>query len=342
MTKKNVLPVVVLTAICVVVAAVLAVANMLTAPVIEEAEREAVSKSLEAVMEGEFEKEEREGAPESVTAIYREKSGRGYVVTVERQGYASTIAITVGIDTEGRVTKAVITKQAETHGRSGIDEYVGSFSGLGASELDGVDMVSNATVSSTAIRNAIKDALAALGYGEAAGGEYKPEEPTLRSAEELAAAARELAPDFGALEDVTPSNAPATLKRLYKSKSGKGYAAYIITGTQYVSVATEGLVTFDAHGKITGVKLFTWTVGHGVNYTEEFLEGFVGKTAAELGAAELVSGATGTSSDFRDAVRSAAEALPSRGRVRTVAIVALVISVCGFTTVLILKRRKMR
>ena len=52
MTKKNIMPIVVLTAICVVVAALLGVVNMLTAPIIAEAESQKVYDSFRNVLDG--------------------------------------------------------------------------------------------------------------------------------------------------------------------------------------------------------------------------------------------------------------------------------------------------
>ena len=49
----------------------------------------------------------------------------------------------------------------------------------------------------------------------------------------------------------------------------------------------------------------TWTVGHGVYPEESFVKSFIGKDRNNIIAAELVSGATGTSENFTVAVHEA-------------------------------------
>ena len=103
MNRKNIKPVLVLSVICVVVALLLALVNMLTSAVIEKAEQETISASLQEVMPGgEFEKIDAVKESETVSAVYKETSGKGYVVTVEVQGFASEIAITVAVDNDGK------------------------------------------------------------------------------------------------------------------------------------------------------------------------------------------------------------------------------------------------
>ena len=72
MTKKNIMPVVVLPAICVVVAALLGGVNMLTAPIIAEAESQKVYDSFRNVLDGVYEDATvPETAPNSVPAMYK-------------------------------------------------------------------------------------------------------------------------------------------------------------------------------------------------------------------------------------------------------------------------------
>ena len=113
MKKKNLFPIIALTVIGVVVATLLATVNAITAPIIEEREKQAILDSLEDVMPGgDFGSDVKseplpKNAPDTVTAIYKEKNGMGHVVTLKTTGYASVISITVGIDADGKITKAV-------------------------------------------------------------------------------------------------------------------------------------------------------------------------------------------------------------------------------------------
>lgn len=80
--KKSIKNVVVLFAICAVVAIMLSITNAITAPIIEKSEREAVNQSLLLVMPNgqNFEKLEfdPESLPETITEVYKEENG-GYV-----------------------------------------------------------------------------------------------------------------------------------------------------------------------------------------------------------------------------------------------------------------------
>ena len=175
--KENIMPVAVLCAICLVVAALMGAVNLVTAPIIKKAEEQKVYDSLRVVLDGEFEEVALpEGAPATAKGLYKVTDGgelKGHVVTVVAKGYAGEIAITVGVDAEGKITKAVVTKQSETHGKSGMSAYPDNFAGKGADDIDEVETFTGATISSTAIKKAITDALnTALGNANAEPKEY--------------------------------------------------------------------------------------------------------------------------------------------------------------------------
>lgn len=332
--KENIMPVAVLSAICLVVAILMSVVNMITAPEIERAEIAAIQASLSEVMaDGEFEKiDTPEGAPKTVTAVYRDKISGGKVVTLLTSGYGGEIAITVGVDTEGKITRAVITKESETHGQAGMKNYTDNFAGLDAEGVNGVEKFSQATISSTTIKNAIYDAMIALGYATVL------EEVLPKTDEEIKAAAEALAGKTLAPVELG-DNAPETLKRLYE---GDGvFAAYLVVPGAYVPVATEGMVTFDKNGTILAVELYQWVVGHGKDYTPEFLNSFVGKTAASIEGVELVTEATGTSTDFRNAVGAAlAYATPEPKIYSIIGIIILVLAIAAPVAFVIYKNRR--
>ena len=303
-SKQNIMPTAVLLIICLVSTVILALLNMLTAPVVEAAEKEAVAESLRVVLPGgEFGDPEElgEDVPDTVTAIYRDVNGKGHVVTVLTRGYVGDIAVTVGVDSEGKVIKAVVTKESESHGKAGMDSYTDRFTGLDSEGVADAELFSGATISSTAIKGAVSDALAALGYGTAA----EPDDESRPDAELLEIISEATGKTY---EKVDISGAEPTVKKVFKSE-GDEYAVYVITSTQYVAVETEAIVYIGNSGAVKSVDLLTWTVGHGVDYTQEFVDGFEGKTSGTLGGIELVGGATGTSEHLRDAVADAINAV---------------------------------
>ena len=333
--KENVMPVAVLAAICLAVAILMGVVNMFTAPIIEEAELQAVKDSLSEVMPGgDFEiADVPDGVPATVSGIYNDKVSGGHVVTLLTAGYGGEIAITVGVDAEGKITKAVVTKESETHGQSGMKNYTDSFTGLDAEGVSGVEKFSQATISSTTIKNAIYDAMIALGYAS------EEAETLPKTDAEILALASEMAG-----KTVSPveldENKPDNLKRLYEANGV--YVAYIVVPGEWVPVATEGLVSFDKNGKVLAVELYQWVVGHGVNYTEDFLSGFVGKDKTNLSDVELVTEATGTSGDFRDAVIEAVEyAVPDFPIFTLIGIIIVVLAV-GATVGVVIYTKKRR
>ncbi|MBR5818360.1 MAG: FMN-binding protein [Clostridia bacterium] len=311
---KNIKPIAALTVICVAVAALLGAVNMLTGPIIAEMDEQKVYDSLREVMDGTFEPLESlpEGAPKSVNAIYKVTDGgtlKGHVVTLTVQGYKSEISLTVGVDKDGKITKAVVTKQAESHGKAGMETYTDNFEGVDSESIGSVELFSGATVTSSAIKGAVIDALNAVTGGSISSpdneGAPKPEgipEELLKSYDEVLALSYNLVEGSLGFEDVTPSyNKPDTLKYLLRETGGKGYVAYIATKGEYVPIANEGLVHINLDGDIVKVEHLTWIVGNNVS-AEGFAERFESLDYWTLDEVELITNATVTSGDFKNAV----------------------------------------
>ena len=313
--KENLKPVIVLSVICLVVAALMGAVNMITAPIIKEAEEQKVYDSLREVLDGKFEPAELpEGAPATVKAIYKVSEGEeliGHVVTLEKQGYASKIALTVGIDAEGKTTKVIITAQQETHGKNIAPLLDALSAGIGADEVDGVEAVSGATKTSDFIKSAVADAFSVLGYGggsqpgddDNSGGGEEDGETLPKTDEQIKEVCNGMLSEGTTLTDISLNDAPDALKRAY-STADNGYFLYIVVPGDYVPVATEAVVHLDNIGKIIKVNLLQWVVGHGV-VPDGFADRFTGTDKNSAGDVELVTGATGTSEDFRDALVAA-------------------------------------
>jgi Na+-translocating ferredoxin:NAD+ oxidoreductase RnfG subunit len=166
--KENIIPVVVLSVICLAIAGLLSIVNMFTSKEVKKAEMNAIRESLSDIMPGAElgDAYVPDGAPDSVVAVYDDKAGAGYVVLIETEkGYTGkTIAITVGIDRNGRLLGAKITKTEETKGVSKVDEFATALKGLDGNGIASVDLVSGVTYSSRAVRDGVLDALTALGF----------------------------------------------------------------------------------------------------------------------------------------------------------------------------------
>ena len=311
MTKKNIMPIVVLTAICIVVAALLGAINVLTAGRIADNEAQKVYDSFRVVLDGTFETlEVPEGAPKSVTAVYKVTDGtelKGHVLTLVTKGYAGDIAITVGIDKDGKVTKAVVTSEAESHGKAGMKNYTDRFAGVGPDEVKDVETFTGATASSTAIKNAIVDAVDFM-----AGGFAKEEEKLPKTDEEIIALGKELIGSEVELTDVTPEDTE-TVKRMYKASGNAGYIAYVLVISQYGTVETETLIHIGNTGKIVNVNKLVWKTSDAMygyvpptdDVVNEFYGRLPGNTSGTVGDVELVTNATNTSTNLMNGIKEA-------------------------------------
>jgi electron transport complex protein RnfG len=172
-TKKDLKPVLVLGAICLVVAVLLAGVNMITSAKIEADKEAAIQKSLEQVMPGgsftpATEKYNIEGT--TVTAVYENVNSEneivGWVVTLSSaKGYTgNAILLTVGINTDGVITGAVVTSNPESKGVDQTNAFFESFGGKNSQEVFDAELIAGVTYSSTAVRNAALDAFKVLGF----------------------------------------------------------------------------------------------------------------------------------------------------------------------------------
>lgn len=158
MKKDNVKSFVVLVTICIVVAGLMSMVNLITSPVIDKIEEEKVQKSLTVVMPGgeNFVKLDNFESDSSVSEIYTEKNG-GYVFKIITSGYASGLTVMCGIDSNGNITGAECIASGET--LEAEKTYGDKFAGINSDTIESVDTVSGATLTTKAYKNAIKTAL---------------------------------------------------------------------------------------------------------------------------------------------------------------------------------------
>lgn len=225
--KENIKSVVVLTAICLVVAALLAVTNFYTAPIIEANKASAATGSLAEVIPGATGFEEVElpaDAPETVKSLYKETSGLGYVMLLEATSSysASPMAITVGFGADSTISGILLTNYQESKdfGADYPATYIGQDSALG-----GVDTVAGVTYSSKAFKEAITDAFNTLiNSGLLAAGE-KSEEQLIGEVMPIALPGSVNGTGACVVEEVETSDASITAA--YKAKNDSGYIAVV-------------------------------------------------------------------------------------------------------------------
>ena len=165
--------------IAVVVAALLAVVNGITQPIIDRVNAEKTQKAIAIVLPGGYEEEITDYADASgpVSKVY--KGAGGYAVEVTPIGFDNTITMMVGVDLEGKVLGISIISHTESAGLGAVaaattsagqafrNQFVGQ-SGEVLVNKDGgaIDAITNATITSRAICdgvNAALDCVAGLG-----------------------------------------------------------------------------------------------------------------------------------------------------------------------------------
>ena len=168
--KKYLNSILVLFAICAVMAILLAVTNALTAPIIQKNQEAAANEALLVVMpDGEgFEKMDISSytLPATVTEVYKEANG-GYVFRLNATGYQPNMIIMCGISADGIVTGSVCLSSSETWGKE--KTFGDLLVGVNSDTL--VDVEAGATSKTiNGYRAAIRDAMNAaiiLGGGTA-------------------------------------------------------------------------------------------------------------------------------------------------------------------------------
>lgn len=234
--NKNVKNIVVLTAVCAVVALLLSVTNYITAPIIEKQQADAANAALLVVMPGgeDFTAVDLSAyaLPQTVTEAYSEKNG-GYVFKLTTAGYSSGMIIMCGVDASGTVTGATCLSSGETLGYE--KTYGDTVVGATADSVDALDTVGGATKTTSAYKNAVKDALNAaiiLGGGSV---DIRSEAEIL--ADNLAAA---LPAGEGKFASVFITEELTDISAIYAAENGAGYV--YASGENFVGVDQDGSV----------------------------------------------------------------------------------------------------
>ena len=221
--KENVKSVVVLTVICLVVAALLAATNFYTAPIIEANKANSANESLTIVMPDAAGFEELElpaDAPATVQHIYKETSGLGYVAILSTTSQYSSgdMGITMAVGADGKISGMALTSYFESKD-FGQDTYPQTYIGQD-SALGGVDTVAGVTFSSTAFKDAVTDCFNVLfQVADVQAGE-KSEEQLIGEVMPLALPGCTDSLGNPLTEEVA---APAGVTTAYKAANGCGY-----------------------------------------------------------------------------------------------------------------------
>lgn len=177
--KEILVPAVSLFIICVVVTAILAFTNTLTAPKIAALAKETQEKAKREVLTTATSFSDEKAAPAGAqfpegTAYYEgtleDGSLAGYVVLTSAKGYGGDIKVMVGLDTEGTVTGVNILSISETVGLGMnatkpefLEQYKGRAGQIGVAKNNPKDneiqALTGATITSKAMTTAVNTAI---------------------------------------------------------------------------------------------------------------------------------------------------------------------------------------
>ena len=150
-------PVVVLVCIALAAGVLLGFVNSKTEPIIEENARIKAEQTRSA------EEIKCDTAALDIDSAYKETSGLGYVITSSHKGYGGDVAVTVGLDKDGKVVGISADVKTETQGvgsKAGEAKYLDRFLGL-TGDSNSIDTLTGATYTSTAVKKGVNAALAA-------------------------------------------------------------------------------------------------------------------------------------------------------------------------------------
>lgn len=229
----------VLGGICLVIAALLATVNYITAPIIAEQAKGAQEKAIREVLPNATEIEPvalNESVPASVKEIYRDKGGSGYAFVVHAVGYggaSSPIIATVGIDMTRSIIKISVTdvsgESAGIGDKVAGKDFLQSFVGLDS--VEGVATISGATISSGGFIAGVADAIVA--FGAVAEFEETDEQKIARLVYEVLPGMNS---KIGYLSVTLPAGTPPSVKSALRAKNSAGYAVVVGEGADTVII----------------------------------------------------------------------------------------------------------
>lgn len=165
---KFLAPALPLTVICVVIALLLSLVNALTADRIKDNALKEKELAIETIFP------ESNGFENADSSLYaqavseagtvKNESGEtiGYYAEVSPVGFKGEISLIVGCDAEGKIIKVscLATSETPSVGTKATDKaYLDKFDAKSESDVDSVDTISGATISSRAVKTGIKNAV---------------------------------------------------------------------------------------------------------------------------------------------------------------------------------------
>ena len=174
MSKKIIIPTVALFVICLVCTLLLALANNVTAPLIDElAAKTEIESRMKVLSTAASFEDGKEGDVSYAIGYSDAKEIQGYVFVTTTKSYGGELQVMTGIDTEGKVTGVEILTISDTVGlgmNAKKEDFRNQYKGLSGEiivqkngadpEKNEIQALTGATISSKAVTTAVNAALA--------------------------------------------------------------------------------------------------------------------------------------------------------------------------------------
>ena len=243
MKKSNLMPPIVLSAICLIVALILALINSVTAPIIKEAQNQAANAALiEVLPEGKNFSEISldENYPASITKGY--KADGGFVFQANVTGKSSGLIIMIGIDTEGKIvaTKVIAEQETDSYDVNVFPLVSGTDGAYKDMTLDSFEpfLVSGATLTSKAYGEAIKAALQAFAIANGGEVDIRTPEQIIQDSCNTALGTTDVKFNKWFATEVLVG-----IDAVYEAQDGSGRV--FVIGESFVGVKTDGTIVGD-------------------------------------------------------------------------------------------------
>lgn len=161
--KEIVAPIAVLTAICLVISAALALTYQATKPIIDQGNENKANEARGVVLPGAGAFTKLEGVDSA--EVYRENSGLGVVITTTATGYGGELVLMAGLTDDGEITGVKVLSHGETPGfgaKLAEDSYGKTYEGKTGDDYEQVDGIAGSTITSKAYKQALANVFAAF------------------------------------------------------------------------------------------------------------------------------------------------------------------------------------
>ncbi len=251
----------------------------------------------------------------AIESVYTAKSGEdvvGYVYELKGKGYGGNISLSMGVNTAGAVTGVSVSNHKETKGlgTSAEKRFITSFYGMAASPEDALAMdgITGATISSTAVRNAISQACAfsedELGIPGKADPFLAYTETSDADAVTLKAISRMLPGTV--CQKLDPLSEYRTLNDLYFAKEPSGETLYVYRATATAeSGRTILLIALEEDGTVRSIAVESYD--ENIIYLIGSMQRYIASVEGvrDVSAVDAVSGATESCDAIAGNVREA-------------------------------------